>query len=399
MNSFNKKINSMFICMCVFFLLPSIQLYYKNSNDLLFYITVWLTRIMAVIVLIKYFKKGTLSKYFCFVFLFFAYIVIDTLILKSDVLAAISQAYATLAIICFFEIYFKEAPKFFIENIVDFLIVIITFNCYFMYFEWYDFLADRYLFGIKNQLGLLYIIAVVLAEIERKELNAKLYKEIYLLLIIILSLYKAQSSNNLIAFSVMIVGILIANNKKIMQFINKIDYKLVYLFILGIDYAIVVLNIQKKFTWLIQGILHKNLTLTNRTFIWEDALYKISQHPIWGHGIKQDYNVFQVLDKNQYNIPIVNLSAHNQFLQTAYEGGIVALLAVIIISLFMINELNKLKKIQKESCGFIILMGYVATTIICFAEAPGIIHLFTYLGLINGYLYLHIFTHKRNVYI
>ena len=99
MNSFNKKINSMFICMCVFFLLPSIQLYYKNSNDLLFYITVWLTRIMADIVLIKYFKKGTLSKYFCFVFLFFAYIVIDTLILKSDVLAAISQAYATLAII------------------------------------------------------------------------------------------------------------------------------------------------------------------------------------------------------------------------------------------------------------------------------------------------------------
>ena len=73
MNSFNKKINSMFICMCVFFLLPSIQLYYKNSNDLLFYITVWLTRIMAVIVLIKYFKKGTLSKYFCFVFLFCLY--------------------------------------------------------------------------------------------------------------------------------------------------------------------------------------------------------------------------------------------------------------------------------------------------------------------------------------
>ena len=114
MNSFNKKINSLFICMCVFFLLPSIQLYYKNSTDLLFHITVWLTRIMAVIVLVKYFKKGTLSKYFCFVFLFFAYIIIDTLILKSDVLAAMSQAYATLAIICFFEIYFKENPKFFI---------------------------------------------------------------------------------------------------------------------------------------------------------------------------------------------------------------------------------------------------------------------------------------------
>ena len=61
----------------------------------------------------------------------------------------------------------------------------------------------------------------------------------------------------------------------------------------------------------------------------------------------------------------------------------------------MINELNKLKKIQKESCSFIILMGYVATTIICFAEAPGIIHLFTYLGLINGYLYLHILRIKE----
>ncbi|MFR3202482.1 MAG: O-antigen ligase family protein [[Clostridium] leptum] len=50
-------------------------------------------------------------------------------------------------------------------------------------------------------------------------------------------------------------------------------------------FVIVIFRMQNLFAFLIEDILHKNLTLTGRTVIWDRTLELIGEKPILGHGV------------------------------------------------------------------------------------------------------------------
>ena len=73
------------------------------------------------------------------------------------------------------------------------------------------------------------------------------------------------------------------------------------------------------------------MTFTGRTYIWDNALEKISQSFLFGYG---DNSFF-------YNKYI--LSTHNQFLGIVYETGIIGLFIYLIIYKCIVKEIDSCK--------------------------------------------------------
>ena len=93
---------------------------------------------------------------------------------------------------------------------------------------------------------------------------------------------------------------------------------------------------------IIQDVLHKDLTLTGRLIIWPGVLEDVAKKPIFGYGISADGSIFYdtVYNTGWTKLDGVWLHAHNEFLQTLYEGGIVTLLAAIGMLLFTAKKLR-----------------------------------------------------------
>lgn len=70
--------------------------------------------------------------------------------------------------------------------------------------------------------------------------------------------------------------------------------------------------------YLVEDVLHKDLTFTNRTSMWESALDIISQSPLWGWG-------FPDADWFRSNMASSAIGPHNFILSVLINGGIILL--------------------------------------------------------------------------
>lgn len=77
---------------------------------------------------------------------------------------------------------------------------------------------------------------------------------------------------------------------------------------------------------LLFNYLGKNSTLTNRTLIWPQVIMDIFHSPIFGYGFSSDDDIFMVVTPNG---SVKWLSAHNQFLQTLYNSGLIGIFALL----------------------------------------------------------------------
>src|SRR5699024_876626 len=104
----------------------------------------------------------------------------------------------------------------------------------------------------------------------------------------------------------------------------------------------------------VENVLKKDVTLSTRTVIWNEALDMIKESPLWGYGYLGDggkYIVFSIVNHKD---------AHNTALQYMLQHGIIGCIPLIIILLIFLNKLsfNKNDKI----CTFILFSFFVATT-------------------------------------
>jgi hypothetical protein len=92
----------------------------------------------------------------------------------------------------------------------------------------------------------------------------------------------------------------------------------------GMFFSIVVFRLQNIFSFFIEGVLHKGLSFTGRTDIWDKAIAMILESPFLGYGIAQSGKVYR-LSKHKY------YHAHNAFLEVMVEGGVFALIAFLLM--------------------------------------------------------------------
>ncbi len=89
-------------------------------------------------------------------------------------------------------------------------------------------------------------------------------------------------------------------------------------------FGIVIFRLQNLFAFLIEDILHKGLSFTGRTDIWDRAIVMFWQSPILGYGIAQSGKVYRLNKAKYYH-------AHNVFLELLMEGGILALISFVMM--------------------------------------------------------------------
>ena len=113
-----------------------------------------------------------------------------------------------------------------------------------------------------------------------------------------------------------------------------------YFFFLEISFIIglTFLQLHEYFSWLIEDILHEDMTLHGRTYIWKGAIVEISKSPWIGFGMVENrgFNVWQLYDNSRDNT-----WAHSTYLQATLEAGIIGLLFYLCIYLVTFIKLDK----------------------------------------------------------
>ena len=182
--------------------------------------------------------------------------------------------------------------------------------------------AERFywLVGHQNATILYVLCAIVIAVLFSKygaENDGKKFRLRSVLLIFvscatIVIIWSATAIVGLFVF-----GLLLLFNRKGV----KLSVRIAILFSLLLFLGIVVFRMQDYFSVIIVNVLHRDVTFTNRTVIWDKAMECIQQHPILGYGVELSKVAKQRFGYN---------TTHNKYLYTLYQGG--GLLVVSFLS-------------------------------------------------------------------
>ena len=103
-------------------------------------------------------------------------------------------------------------------------------------------------------------------------------------------------------------------------------------------FSIVIFRIQQAFSFIIKDVLHKNLTFTGRTYIWDKGLKFIKDRLIIGYG-KEASSIRTQKFHNKFAV-----NCHNNILEELYQGGILLLIAYVYMLFVAFKRLFNYRK-------------------------------------------------------
>lgn len=89
---------------------------------------------------------------------------------------------------------------------------------------------------------------------------------------------------------------------------------------------------------IVSGVFGKDLTFSSRATIWENVMRYIAQKPLIGWGYNNEETVSHMLGHQAY------VNAHNQFLNTAFQGGAILAALLVIGSVLLIRKIHRCKR-------------------------------------------------------
>lgn len=275
----------------------------------------------------------------------------------ENVTRVFMEAYPVLALVSISEILLNSQKDIYIESVSLILRWMCILNAIQSLF-FPNLFYGKYLIGGENQIVFSYILSAVLEKYRCGEKKYILY-----LIFLTLSVLKIFSAGNLLGWFIFLLIYFFYNKPRTIKAISIFrGYCIGWI-------LIVVVRIQNVFSWLIEDVLHKNLTFTNRTIIWDQALQWIRKKPLFGYGVQDRGDIFYIYIYRTGR-PTVNawLSAHNQIIQTLYESGIISMIPIILLCILgvKIMDLNRKNKMYP-----IMIAGIIGISVSMIAEAPG----------------------------
>ena len=115
---------------------------------------------------------------------------------------------------------------------------------------------------------------------------------------------------------------------------NKLTMKNIIIVVTAFTVLIVFFDALHYFNWFVEGVLNREITLSNRVYIWEKAANLIlssSTGFIFGHGIVNDgaFVLFGLYSGGTY------WPAHNQLLQWLFEYGLVGTISTFLLFIYL----------------------------------------------------------------
>ena len=137
----------------------------------------------------------------------------------------------------------------------------------------------------------------------------------------------------------------------------KLNMHVVYLIYAMGFILIVVYNIQYKlpfFSYLLEDVMHKDLSFDNRTTIWASTIAAFLKQPLFGYGVTGGGGVLV-----EFKYRVATLSAHNQILNTLYEGGIVSFVFFVTMFGIVADKIKKCFSLKLNRLYSCFLIGYL----------------------------------------
>ena len=175
----------------------------------------------------------------------------------------------------------------------------------------------------------LYIMAVLFNMLNYYFKNNKVKFPFFSLANLLIFSFVRDLGGGKVCFLVLIIAIIYLINGIKMP---KKPVKLIITLSIIIFVLLVIVNRVDVFRYFIINILHRDLSLTDRTIIWNISIEKIKLNPIFGYGMI-DGMQFQ-----SYLPYLTGINAHNTYLMVLFDGGII--LFSIFILLFIVTALR-----------------------------------------------------------
>ena len=138
--------------------------------------------------------------------------------------------------------------------------------------------------------------------------------QIALLAVFSASLYITWSVTAVLSASAFLVLVLLYRVKGSGRVLNIGVY---YGLIVAAFLLVAIFRVQNYFAFFIEGVLHKDVTLTDRIPLWDTVLGWVRERPLLGYGLLTKDVMGQMLDARWH--------CHNLFLQTLFETGALGL--------------------------------------------------------------------------
>lgn len=371
-----KSLKSILIIIILFsFLEPD----YFQSIEILHYIFI-LIRVLAIYLGLLFIIKTRQILYVTFlVFLFFCFFAFSTYLNKGDLLGFASYTVNFFGFVMWLEIILKNSPikglsilnfvysSLVYANLVFFLI----FPEGYISYDTSSGTGLRYFLGNYNQFGSVLIPAVVinviysLVKFKRIRIST-----ILLITTVCFTLIYFWSATSLAGIFLIIIYLIFIHRGIFRYLVNN---KTVIITIVGLFVAIVVLNNLQMFSFVIENILGKDLTLSSRTIIWDRVKDMISVSPYFGHGYLEGGRYI-------YFNEVTQRDAHNTALQIILQSGYLGFLTFILpIILFFI----RIRRFKSDRIVKFILFSFLVACIMMYFEVYRLnfIYLFVLLGI------------------
>lgn len=310
---------------------------------------VWITG-FVILLLLSATTLRHIDRTFIMYGLFYVSITISTLLNGREVFPAFVLAGKMISFLLLFHYYtYIGKLRCLIHTMKVYLgtMIIITLLIQLINKELFGFTQARNIINFidsDNFLGYYYIpfiLIVYLSDLKR----SKRYQALDLtfwISICLISLINAWSATCLTIFILYII-LFLFRKWRIFNFINPLISLITNA---AISILVIGFQIQKYFKWLIVDILHKDLTLSSRTYIWGSALANILKKPIFGYGTISGGR----LDINSYSIGLNRYTffSHNVFLEVLLQGGIVAMVFFVFLYIAASWSMTKTKRTETE---------------------------------------------------
>lgn len=135
---------------------------------------------------------------------------------------------------------------------------------------------------------------------------------------------------------VIIIGLVFLKVKQKMPKDILLKIALVHIIIFTLLLSLAKIDIARS---IVVNILHRDMTLTGRTIIWDITVNKIIEKPVLGYGMIDGMDFQAMLGG------ITGVNAHNTYLMMLFNGGLI-LFAIFIIAYFITRKQFSITKVS-----------------------------------------------------
>lgn len=286
------------------------------------------------ILLLFVIKGRKVSPPFLWIYGFYGFMFLTTLINKGNLWLFVCDSYASFGLCILFALMLEKKPSVLLSTtkVLDILVYINLIVMLIFPKGLYIITKEpHWLLGHKNILSRIMLSIVCLALIRAYYFFGKLkISTIILIVCSVLTLILAKSATALIGFSIFALFLFLFHNKE--RGLPKIFSLLTGMIIsVAAFFAILIFNFQQYFSFVIENILGKDLTLTKRLAVWQMSLDKIFHKPIIGYGYLTGSEYVEMFERDTYTHP------HNYYLFILMTGGIV-LAAILLLGYLYANK-------------------------------------------------------------